>query len=174
MEKFWTFIEKIPIYKKLSSHSVFGKLFNREVLSYLFFGAATTVVSLVSFYLADKLFEITDWLGIFHYISRSEKDFAYLDANVISFICAVAFAFVTNKLFVFESKSFDKKTLAKELISFVSARIATFFIDSALMFLLVTVMSVNEMISKILVQIIVVILNYVFSKLFVFKNSKGD
>lgn len=174
MEKFWSFIEKIPLYKKLSSNSVTGKIFNREVLLYLFFGAMTTVVSVVSFYLADKLFSATHWLGVFHYISGSEKDFAYLDANVISFICAVTFAFITNKLFVFDSKSFEKKTLAKELISFLGARISTFFIDSALMFLLVTVMSVNEMISKILVQVIVVILNYVFSKLFVFKKNKGD
>ncbi|MBQ3151178.1 MAG: GtrA family protein [Clostridia bacterium] len=174
MEKFWTFVEKIPLYKKLSEHMLFGKIFNREVLSYLFFGAMTTVVSLVSFYIADKLFSTVGWLGIFHYISGSEKDFAYLDANVISFICAVAFAFITNKLFVFDSKSFEKKTLAKELFSFVGARIATFAIDSLLMFLLVTVMSVNEMVSKVLVQIIVVILNYVFSKLFVFRKNKGD
>ena len=173
MEKFWTFIEKIPLYKNLSSNAFLGKFFNREVLSYLFFGAMTTVVSLSSFWLADKLFSYTGWLGVFHYIFNSEKDLAYLDANVFSFICAVIFAFITNKLFVFDSKSFEKKTLAKEFFSFFSARIATFFIDSALMFILVSVLSVNEMVSKVLVQIIVVILNYIFSKLFVFKN-KGD
>ena len=128
------------------------------MILYVVFGVLTTLVN----------------FGVFWIFTKILGESLYLFNNAVAWVAGVVFAFVTNKLFVFESKSFDKKTLAKELISFVSARIATFFIDSALMFLLVTVMSVNEMISKILVQIIVVILNYVFSKLFVFKNSKGD
>ena len=176
MEKFWTFIEKIPLYAWLNRHRLFGKIFNREVLSYLLFGALTTVVSLITFWLPDRLFKAIGYPGVVHYVLHSDKNFAYIEANVISWVCAVAFAFVTNKLFVFESKAKDKKTVLRELSSFVGGRVATLLIDTFFMFLFVTVLSMREMIAKIIVQVIVVILNYFISKWIVFRKNpnKGE
>lgn len=176
MDKFWTWIEKIPLYKFFNEHKLFGKIINREVLSYLLFGALTTVVSLVTFWLPNKLFSMVGYEGVVHYVTHSPKDFSYIESNIISWICAVAFAFVTNKLFVFESKAKDKSTILRELSSFVGGRLATLVVDTGLMFLLVTVLTLNEMLSKVLVQVIIVILNYFISKLLVFrkKTDKGE
>lgn len=176
MEKFWQFIEKIPLYKWLSSHRLFGKIFNREVLSYLLFGVLTTVVSIITFYIPDKLFSAISYQGVVHYVLHAAKNYAYIESNVISWVCAVAFAFVTNKLFVFESKAKDSGTVLRELSSFVGGRLATLLVDTGLMFLLVSVLSVSTLVSKILVQFIIVLLNYFISKIFVFRNrtDKGE
>ena len=173
MESFWTRIEKIKLYQILHRHPLLGKLFNREVLSYLVFGALTTVVSVVTFYQPDKLFGRIGYRGLVHYVTGAAGDYAYIEANVISWVCAVAFAFVTNKLFVFESKAWDRKTVLRELPSFVGGRVATLLVDTGLMFLFVTVMSMRELIAKIIVQFVIVVLNYIISKLLVFRKDTG-
>lgn len=170
MEKIWEWIEKIPLYKRLNEHRLFGKIFNREVLLYLVFGALTTVVSLVTFWLPDKLFSAIGYQGVVHYVTHSDKNFAYIEANVISWICAVLFAFVTNKRFVFESKATDKKTVLREFTTFVGGRVATLLVDTGLMVLFVTALSVPEMIAKIIVQVVIVLLNYFISKWIVFRK----
>jgi len=185
VEKFWNRIERIGMYKKLSGHKLLGKIVNREVLSYLFFGALTTVVSVVTFDLAERLFLRDGVQGLFERLFvRPElqslllrlhlkgDSYAYIDANVISWIFAVAFAFVTNKLFVFNARSGKGATLWREIRAFVGARLATLLADTALMFLLVTVLGMTSLAAKIIVQFIVVVLNYALSKLFVFKKSK--
>lgn len=127
-----------------------------EIINYLIVGVLTTVVSLVTYYLC--VLTILD----------PNKALELQIANIISWVCAVLFAFITNKLFVFKSKN---KNLLKEITSFVSARVLTLLIDMLIMFIMVTVMGINDKISKIVVQVAVTILNYVFSKLFVFKKS---
>ena len=174
MEKFWTWVETIPPYRVLHAHRLLGKIVNREVLSYLFFGALTTVVSLITFWLPTKLFALLGYQGVVHYVTGSAKNFAYIESNVISWICAVAFAFVTNKLFVFSSSSWEKKTVGRELLTFVGGRVATLLIDTALMFLLVTLIGLGDMIAKVIVQIVIVILNYVISKLLVFRSGTKE
>ena len=174
MEKIWQWIEKIPLYKRLNAHRLFGRIINREILSYLLFGALTTLVSLVTFWLPDKLFSLIGYQGVVHYVTGSEKNFAYIEANVISWICAVLFAFVTNKRFVFESKATDKKTVLRELVTFVGGRLATLLIDTGLMVLFVTALSFPEMAAKIVVQVVVVVLNYFISKWIVFRKSAND
>ena len=174
MEKLWQWIEKIRLYRWLNEHRLFGKIFNREMLSYLVFGALTTVVSLVTFWIPDKLFSALGYQGIVHYVTGSDKDFAYVEANVISWICAVVFAFVTNKLFVFESRATDKKTVLRELATFVGGRVATLLVDTGLMVLFVTAMSLPEMIAKIIVQVVIVLLNYFISKWIVFRKPAED
>ena len=124
---------------------------------YIIFGAATTLVSLVVYYLCTQLFFD---VSIAWQLQAS---------NVISWVISVLFAFVTNKLFVFRSKA----STFNEFIKFYLARIGTLLVDMFLMYVLVTVCSFNDMISKTCVQIIVIILNYVFGKLFVF-NKKND
>ena len=127
-----------------------------EIVNYLVVGVLTTVVSLVSYYIC--VLTILD----------PNKALELQIANIISWICAVLFAFVTNKIFVFKSKS---KNLLKEFTSFVGARVLTLIIDMLIMFVMVTTMGINDKISKIVVQVVVTILNYIFSKLFVFKKS---
>lgn len=146
-------------------------LINRETITYVIFGALTTVVSFVSF----KLFDVA-----FH-------GKYYLFSNTISWILAVIFAYVTNKLFVFESKSWAFSVLKTEIPSFLSARIASYFIEQLGMFLLVTVLGFDnrvfsfvilslsgKMTAKAIVSVLVVIINYVLSKFFIFKKSEKD
>lgn len=128
----------------------------QEIINYLIVGVLTTVVSLATYYACVLTF------------LNPDNAFELQVANVISWVCAVAFAYVTNRIFVFKSKS---KNFVKEISSFVSARVLTLFSDMLIMFLMVTVMGANDKVAKLVVQVVVTISNYVFSKLFVFKKS---
>lgn len=134
-------------------------LFNKykEVIMYLIFGVLTTVVSLVTYYALT--------LTILNPNSALQLQLA----NIISWIVSVAFAYITNRKFVFESKSED---IVKELSSFVGGRILTLLMDMAIMFIFVTLLHFNDKIFKMVSQIIVIVANYIISKLFVFKESK--
>lgn len=123
-----------------------------EILGYIFFGGLTTLVNIISFYLLSKV-------GIGTYVS-----------NLIAWILSVIFAFLTNKIFVFNSTSFKINIFFKEMISFFTFRLLSLGIDMAGMFLLISIFSINEMISKVFMNIIVIIVNYVFSKLFIFNK----
>lgn len=128
-----------------------------EIISYLVVGFLTTLVSLLVYYICVLTFldpNVALELQI---------------ANVISWICSVIFAYVTNRIFVFKSKS---KNIFKEISTFVSSRVLTLVLDMLMMYLMVTCIGLNDKICKIFVQIVVIVLNYVFSKLFVFKTSK--
>ena len=128
------------------------RLLNREMIFYLLFGALTTVVDLI-------IYQAALWLGIH-----------YLIAQGIAWVAAVAFAFITNKLFVFESKITEKSVVLKELLSFVSARIISGIISALMLVFLIEVCALSEMVAKLITQVFVVIANYVFSKLFVFRD----
>lgn len=134
-------------------------LFNKykEVIMYLIFGVLTTVVSLVTYYVLT--------LTILNPNSALQLQLA----NIISWIASVAFAYVTNRKFVFESKS---ENIVKELSSFVGGRILTLLMDMAIMFIFVTLLHFNDKIFKIVSQVVVIVANYVISKLFVFKENK--
>ncbi len=122
----------------------------KEIVNYIIVGGLTTVVSLLSYYLF-RLF-ITD----------------YMVCTVLSWVCAVLFAYITNRLFVFKSSN----KVSGELVSFVGSRILSLLSEMATMFILVDLIKVNDKISKILVQFLVLVLNYIFSKIFVFKKKK--
>lgn len=136
-------------------------LVNHEIVSYVFFGLLTTVVSMGSFYLFNELLGTEYFFG----------DKNYLAANALSWIVAVLFAFVTNKLFVFSSRSWKTKVAGPEFVSFVSARLFSLLVDMGLMYLFVSLLNMHEMLAKFIVQIVIVIINYVFSKLFIFKGK---
>lgn len=123
----------------------------KEILKYLIVGGLTTVVSIVSYYIVRLFIE------------------NYLVCTVISWIFAVAFAYITNRIFVFNSK---RENIFKECTEFVFSRILSLVAEVAVMYLLVDFLNISDKISKIIVQVIIVILNYVFSKLFVFKENK--
>ena len=129
---------------------------NEEIWNYLIVGGLTTIVSLGTYYLSVLLF------------LNPSKPLQLQSANIISWICAVIFAYITNRKFVFKSK---EKNIKKEASSFIGSRVITLLIDMLTMFLLVSIMSFNDKIAKLLAQIIVVIVNYIISKLFVFKKD---
>lgn len=135
----------INIYKK-----------NKEIINYLIFGVLTTLVSFIIYFIFAKVFKIDEVIS-----------------NGISWFFSVLFAFITNKLYVFESKEMGKKTLLKEVISFYLARLFTGVVcDLAIFALMVKVFKINDILSKLVVQVIVIVLNYILSKLFVFKRNK--
>ena len=158
---------------------IIDKLFTKEIITYIFFGVLTTVVNLITFYVFKRIFISIGWDGIFNSIipegSALQKIFVggtdYLDANFIAWVVGVIFAFVTNKLWVFDSKSWSPSVAGKEFTGFMGARLFSFVIETVAMFILVTLLSVNDFISKIIVGVIVIILNYIFSKLLIFKKK---
>ena len=127
-----------------------------EIVNYLIVGGMTTLVSIVVYALFTKLFHVN-----------------YMISNVISWIVAVIFAYVTNKIFVFKSKCENRKAIFVEIYQFFKYRFFSLIIDILLMYLLVEIFNINDMISKIIVQVIIIILNYVFSKIFVFKKKES-
>lgn len=141
----------------------------REIIMYLVFGVLTTVVSWATYALFTKIIPEISLFGITVSVVTT--------SNVLSWICAVLFAYVTNKIWVFNSCSWQPSAVAKELGLFISSRLATGVIEWVGVPLLVhigvnqTIFGVEGMLSKVLVSVIVVILNYVFSKLIVFKNK---
>ena len=128
----------------------------QEIIYYLIVGVLTTVVSLVTYYICV--------LTVFNPEVALELQLA----NIISWICAVLFAYITNKIFVFKSKN---RNIIKEISSFVGARVLTLILDMLIMFIMVTTLGINDKVSKLVVQVVVTILNYVFSKIFVFKKA---
>ena len=92
----------------------------------------------------------------------------YIILSILSWICAVTFAYITNRLFVFESKSNNK---VGEITKFVSCRLLTLILEITLMALFVSILHINDMISKIVLQFVVLALNYILSKLIVFKKK---
>lgn len=127
-----------------------------EIINYLIVGILTTLVSLGSYYLFVCTF-------------LDPNDAVQLQiANIISWVCAVAFSYVTNRKFVFKSKN---KNQIKEIASFLSSRILTLFMDMMIMFIGVTLFHINDKIAKIIVQVVVTVMNYILSKLFVFKKK---
>jgi putative flippase GtrA len=137
--------------------SLTKKLLNRETISYLIFGVLTTIINIVVFWLAEK--ELLLFMS---------KTGAALVGNIIAWVIAVAFAFVTNKLFVFESKSMQPAVLLKELVNFIIARLLSLAFDEGFMY--VAIMFMPSVIAKIISNVFVVVINYVLSKFFIFKK----
>ena len=157
--------------------AIFKKIVNKETILYVVFGVLTTLVNFVAFKLFTMVFDklISSQLGV--HIS-----------NVLSWLFAVAFAYVTNKLFVFESKSWKGKVLAKEIPSFVAARLFSLGVEELGLIIFVNFLHFDskvfhiplinfdlscEMTAKIILAVVVVILNYFFSKLVSFKKKKA-
>lgn len=178
-------IEKIRklLFRIFKKESFIGKLvdrfFTREIITYIIFGVLTTAVNLATFYIFKKIFISVGWDGIFNEIvpenSKIVELFSggsdYLDANLIAWVAGVIFAFITNKLFVFESKSWKPTVAGREFAGFVGARVFSLGVEMLGMFVMVTLLTWNEFVAKIIVGVAVIILNYIFSKLLIFKNK---
>ena len=126
-----------------------------DIISYLFFGVLTTIVNFIVY------FPLYNWANLSATVS-----------NVIAWAAAVVFAFVTNKPFVFKSNDWSPKTTIPELAKFVGCRIGSGFLETAIMFVSVDLLSWDGNLMKVLVSVLVVILNYIGSKWLVFKKNK--
>ena len=124
-----------------------------DILSYLFFGGLTTVVSFVTYTLLYRC------AGLSAAVS-----------NVISWVAAVAFAYVTNKPFVFKSHDWSVKTVLPELGKFVGCRVGSGLLETGLIALTVDLLGWNGIVMKIIASVFVVILNYIGSKWLVFRK----
>ena len=132
----------------------------KEIINYIIVGIATTVISLITYYLCVLLF-------LDPYIAWQLQL-----ANVISWITAVTFAYFSNRKYVFKSSD---PNILNEGLKFFASRLGTLLMDMGSMFLLVTVLGLNDKISKLVVQFLVIVFNYIFSKVFVFgKKTAND
>ena len=127
---------------------------NPETISYLIFGILTTVISIAAF-------------DIFHV----QLHWEWKISNMLAWLISVIFAFITNKLFVFQSKSFTLKLFLWEFTTFITARLLSLGVEMLGMWILIDLCFVDSMISKIIMNIIVIIINYVLSKLIIFKKK---
>ena len=177
-------IEKIRelLFKVFKKESFIGKiidkLFTEEIVLYVFFGVLTTVVNLATFYVFKKLFISIGWEGVLSSVLPPDSKAAeiiggseYLDANCIAWVAGVIFAFITNKLWVFNSKSWKPSVAGKEFTGFVGARLFSFAVETLMMFVFVSLLSMNDLIAKLIVGVVVIIMNYIFSKLIIFKKK---
>lgn len=131
----------------------------KEIINYLIFGILTTIVSLLTYYLLVLT------------ILNPNNPIELQIANIISWITCVTFAYITNRKYVFKSKD---KNIFKEIIKFYSSRLTTLFLDMIIMYIFVTKLQFNDKIIKIIVQILIIILNYILSKILVFKKNKEE
>lgn len=136
---------------------MFKKLLNREVAAYLVAGVLTTLVNIIVYHISCNI------LGIENLI-----------ANGIAWIVSVLFAFVVNDKYVFIQEKVTAKQEFIKIIKFFLARLFSFFIDEFGMLVLVNILLLNNMLSKVGMNVIVIILNYIFSKLFIFQVKKEN
>lgn len=138
----------------------------REVWDYLIFGALTTLVNWVT-YVCCAYFLLIPLLGRATTANN-------MVSNTLAWIVSVLFAYWTNRNFVFHSEVVDLKGRMQEFLSFVGARIFSFLVEQVLFFFMVTLLSINDLISKLVIGIVVILLNYIFSKLWIFKGKKNE
>jgi len=123
--------------------------FEKELIFYIIFGILTTLVNILLYLFLTKL------LG-----------FNYIISNILAWFFSVLFAYITNRIWVFES---DNDNILKEIILFFSGRLFSGVVDTLFLFVFIELLFMNDLISKVIIQIIVVILNYVISKFIIFK-----
>ncbi|MDD2490329.1 MAG: YfhO family protein [Bacilli bacterium] len=154
-----TFISSVlfALYMKFEKEIIdfFVNIYDRyeEIINYLIAGGLTTVVSIGTYGLFAKIFNIN-----------------YIASTVLSFVFAVIFAYFVNKVFVFKTDFSSKKMVIKETYQFMKYRILSLVIDVTLMILFVELLQIDDLIAKIIVQVVIVVANYFFSKIFIFKK----
>lgn len=126
----------------------------KQPITYLFFGGVSTVVNVVSYWLCYDISNLSN-----------------IVSTLIAWIAAVLVAFITNKLWVFESRNTSFQEDLKEFFSFLGFRVISEIFDLAIMYWAVDMMNMNGLIWKIVANVIVVILNYIFSKFIIFKKT---
>lgn len=152
--------EREDIFDKIMKLPVLRKFYNiykekKEVLLYLFFGGLTFVISVLTYAYFNQMVKMPA-----------------LIANIISWVLAVLFAFLTNRVWVFQSVTKTVNAFIKQMISFFAGRIVTLLIEEAILGIFVDMLHFNSVLTKIIAQVIVIVLNYVISKAFIFKKQE--
>lgn len=129
------------------------KLFNRETILYLIFGVLTTLIN----------------IGVYKLCTILNLD--YRISNAVAWLTSVIFAYITNKIYVFESKIIEIKTIIREFTSFVTCRLVSGAFDMGFLIVAVEFFHINDLIAKLCAAVFVVIINYIFSKIFIFKKQ---
>ena len=142
--------------RDLNYDSFKSRLCNREVIMYLFFGVLTTLLNYVLYFAGTR------WFGL-----------GVVVANIWAWVLAVLFAYVTNKIYVFDSTSWASSVWLKECASFFGARLFSGFVEVVFMWLTVTVLGIYDLPMKLAASFLSLVLNYLLSKILVFKNRKG-
>lgn len=127
---------------------------HKSFIAYGVFGVLTTIVNIVTYNVCYNNFGISNTLS-----------------NIAAWILAVTFAYLTNKVWVFDSKSWKWEVLRREVPAFISCRLATGVLDIVIMFICVDIMGLHALLMKVISNVLVIILNYVFSKLVIFKKK---
>ena len=143
MKKLWNF--GWGLYKK-----------HEEGINYLIFGFLAFVLNYILYFLFADAMQL-------HYMA----------ATVLSWVLTVVFAYWTNRTFVFKSQNKDTGSVVKEFVSFIGARIATEVLELVLMYVMVDLLSINDKISKLVCQVLVILANYVLSKIWIFKDNSS-
>ena len=159
MDKIFLINIIIKLFRKNKYTNILVELYYKykEIFDYLFFGGLVTIVNFISYYISANI------IGVDKIVS-----------NLIAFIISVIFAYVVNKEYVFETKWEGIQNVFKEFSSFVISRIGTGLLCDILIFaFMINILNINDVISKIFTQILVVILNYIIGKWFVFKQNKN-
>lgn len=125
----------------------------KELILYLIFGVLTTLVNIIAYAVSTRVFSLDVY-----------------SSNVIAWVFAVLFAYVTNKNYVFSSKAQTNNEKIKELLLFYWYRLLTFGVDMLIMYIMVDLMGIDDLASKIIDNVVIIALNYVFSKCFIFKK----
>ena len=143
---------------------------HKEIINYIIFGGLTTIVNYAVYALLDLALSGADF----------ESTVRVAISNIAAWICAVAFAYITNKIWVFESKSWKANIVLKECGSFVASRLATGVLDMVMLPLLVSwgldqeILGITGAWAKLIINIVVIILNYILSKFIVFTKKKSN
>lgn len=145
-------LNRLPILKE-KLKTVFIK--KKEIIFYLFFGVMTTIINFLSLWVFNVALGVNE-----------------IGANTLAWIVAVTFAFITNKYFVFGSRSTNFLLVLKEVFSFYSGRFLTLILDNLFILVFVSVMNYNLFLIKCITEFVIIILNYVFGKIIFSKRSK--
>ena len=129
------------------------KLINKEIILYVIFGVLTTIVNLIAYYLFSNIININ-----------------YLISNAIAWIISVVFAYITNKFFVFNNSDINKDVIIEEFIKFMNCRLISGLSEVVLLFLFVDLLLMNDIVAKLIIGVLVALINFIFSKVFIFKG----
>lgn len=127
---------------------------HKELILYVFFGGCTTLINIISYFACRELMHLP-----------------VVPADVLAWLVSVIFAYVTNKLFVFESKSWRLILVLKEGAAFLAARVFSLGVDVAMLYVTVTVLGWWELPMKVLANVVVIVINYIFSKWIIFRKD---
>ena len=125
----------------------------KDMILYILFGGCTTVINFAAYYAFTRLLGMNEFLS-----------------NAFAWVLAVLFAFFANKLWVFDSKSWDRNIVLREFTAFLAARLLSLLLDMGILWLGISVLHVNDLIVKVFSNVLVILLNYVASKFLIFKK----